>query len=130
MGVLGMLWFLFAVGLALWVGGAVTGPIMMARAKATKDHFLLVGLTREVSWILPHLYIPASIVAILASFVLLLVTGTSILFAWVLFPVAVYLRIIVMGSVYSLPEYARLNRMFAERGEEDSEAHRRLKRVA
>jgi len=49
MGVEAVLWFLFAVGLALWVGGAVTGQVMMARAKARKDHRLMVGLTREVS---------------------------------------------------------------------------------
>lgn len=127
---LGVLWFLFAVGLAMWVGGAVTGRIMMARAKARKDHRLMAGLTREVAWIIPHFYIPVGIVAVFAGVVLLWLTGTSLLSTWVLFPVAVYLGIIVMGSVYSLPEYARLNRMFAERGEDAPETHRRLMRAA
>jgi hypothetical protein len=130
MGVEAVLWFLFAVGLALWVGGAVTGQVMMARAKARKDRGLMVGLTREVAWIIPHLYIPVGIVGIGAGLALLFLTGTGLFAWWVLFPLAVYLGIIVMGSVYSLPEYGRLNRMFAERGENDPEAHRRLMRAA
>lgn len=49
---------------------------------------------------------------------------------WVIFSAALYFVIVVMGTVYSLPEYGRLVRMVAERGEGDPEAHARLVRAA
>lgn len=110
-----MLWFLFAVGLAVWVGGAVTGQIMMARAEARGDNGFMVGLTREIAWIVPRVYIPAGVVGICAGLLLLFLSGVSFLSWWVLFPILVYLGIIVMGSAYSLPEYGRLNALFAQR---------------
>jgi hypothetical protein len=118
------------MGLALWVGGAVTGQVMMARAKARKDDAMVAGLTEQVSWIIPRVYIPVGIVGIAAGVALAVLSGVSFLSWWVLLPVLVYLGIIVMGSAYSLPEYGRLNRMFAERGEHDHETHRRLVRAA
>jgi hypothetical protein len=130
MGVFGMLWFAFGLGLALWVGGAVTGQVMMARAKARKDYRTVVVLTREVSWIIPRVYIPVGVLAIASGLALVVLTGTSFFAWWVVLPILVYLGIVVMGSAYSLPEYGRLNRMFAERGERDPEAHRRLTRAA
>jgi uncharacterized membrane protein len=130
MAVFGVLWFVFGLGLALWVGGAVTGQIMMARAKARKDYRTVVALTREVSWIIPRVYIPVGILAIASGLALVVLTGTSFFSWWVVLPILVYLGIVVMGSTYSLPEYARLNGMFAERGERDPEAHRRLTRAA
>ena len=120
------LWFLFPMGLGLWVGGAITGQIMMARAKARQDRQLMVGLTREISWIIPRFYIPVGLIGMVAGLALLLLSEVSFFSWWVLFPLLVYLGIVVMGSVYSLPEYGRLNEMFARRGENDPEAHRRL----
>ena len=125
-----VLWFLFAMGLALWVGGAVTGQIMIARAEARKDYRAVVALTREISWIIPRVYIPVGILAIISGLALVVLTGTSFFSWWLVFPTLVYLGIVVMGSTYSLPEYGTLNRMFAERGERDPEAHRRLRRAA
>ena len=130
MGVFEILWFVFGLGLALWVGGAVTGQVLMARVKARKDYHTVVALTREVSWIIPCVYIPAGILAIVSGLALVMITGTSLFSWWVVLPILVYLGIVVMGSTYSLPEYGRLNRMFAERGERDPEAHRRLRQAA
>lgn len=124
------LWFSFAMGLALWVGGAVTGQILMARAKARGDGRTMVALTREVAWIIPRVYIPVGLVAIGAGVLLVFLSGVGFFSWWVLLPLLVYLGIVVMGSVYSLPEYGKLNKMFAERGEGDPEAHRRLTRAA
>lgn len=109
MNVFGVLWFAFGLGLALWVGGAVTGQIMLARAKARKDYHTVVALTREVSWIIPRVYIPVGVLAIVSGLALVVLTGTSFFSWWVVLPVLVYLGIVVMGSAYSLPEYARLN---------------------
>lgn len=130
MGVVEVIWFVFVMGLALWVGGAVTGQVMVARAMIFKDHRMVVSLTREIAWIIPRLYIPAGLCAIFAGCILILLTEVSFLSWWVVLPIIVYAGIVVMGSAYSLPEYRKLNKLFSERGERDSEARRRLHKAA
>ena len=129
-GAVEVLWFVFTIGLALWVGGAVTGQIMMARARVEGDNLRIVMLTREISWVISHFYIPVGIVAVLAGIGLVVVTGTSLLSWWVVFPVVIYMGIVAMGSFYSLPEYGKLNEMFIERGKNDPETHARLTKAA
>lgn len=46
------------VSTMVWVGGAVTGQIWMARARLTDDHATRAMLLPQINWIIRRVYTP------------------------------------------------------------------------
>lgn len=117
------------LSLVVWVGGAVTGQVVLARARAQGDDALVAALIDHIRWLITRVYIPAGSAALVSALALASRLGLPILTWWVALPVALFLGLAVVGGVYALPEYARLSAMAEARGVRSAELHRRLGRV-
>ena len=119
------------LSVVIWVGGAITGQIMLARAR--EDDVLVVLLVEHVRWLITHVYIPSATAALLAGLGLAFVTGTPLTAWYVAFPLALYVGLAIMGGMYSLPEYKRFLEAADRHGVSvlsDPDWHRRLWRTA
>jgi uncharacterized membrane protein len=94
------------LAIVVWIGGAITGQIMLARAR--DDDVLVVLLVEEVRWLITRVYIPSATIAFLSGLGLAIVTGTPLTAWYVAFPLVLYVVLALMGGAYSLPEYNRL----------------------
>lgn len=125
-----LLLLLLVVSLVVWVGGALTGQLWMARAQHRGDAAFAAGLVPWLLWTIPRVYIPASLIAVAAGSVLALRHGVALTTPWVLFPLLVYAATVVTGTVYSLPEYRRLAALAGQRDPRDPELQRRIATAA
>lgn len=99
---------LIACCLMIWVGGAITGQIWMFRAGRQGDLALRAALIPYIHWIIRFVYIPMAAIAVTCGLVLAWRNGIPFTTPWLLFPLVVFLGTVIVGSVYSLPEYGRL----------------------
>lgn len=117
---------LLTLSLGIWVGGAITGQIWMFRAGLRGDLVTRATLLPQINWIIRAIYIPMAVTAVTSGLLLAWRTGASLTAPWLLFPLAVFGATIVVGSLYSLPEYTRLVRILRERGPNDGALQRRI----
>lgn len=124
----GLAWVLAVFSVVVWLGGATTSQVIIARAWAKghdDDAFRFVSTLR---WLIVSVYIPAAVVLALAGVVLLAEYD-----AWsepyVLPALVVWLIPVVVGAVYSLPEYGRLVEAIDIGESTESEMKTRLRRL-
>ncbi len=124
-----LLFTLLILSLMLWVGGAVTGQIWMFRARTLGDDAFAAKVVPYVNWIIRRVYIPAAATAFTSGMLLVWLKELSVTSPWLIFLISVFLATIVVGSVYSLPEYNRLENI-AQQDPSNQMLHRRLNRAA
>lgn len=117
---------LLVLSLILWVGGAITGQIMLVRARVIHDTTFAANLIPMVRWLITTIYIPAAATAFTSGLVLAYLNDVSFTTPWLLFLILVFMATVIMGSVYSLPEYKRLTQVLNERGPQDAGLQHRL----
>jgi uncharacterized membrane protein len=121
-----MLLALMVCSLMIWVGGAITGQIWMFRAGQRSDLQLRAALIPYINWIIRFVYIPMASIAGSTGVLLAWRTGIPFTTPWILFPLGIFLATIVIGSVYSLPEYARLVNALRDADGHDPRLQRRI----
>jgi hypothetical protein len=121
---------IMALCLIIWVGGAISGQIWMFRAGQRGDLQLRALLIPYINWIIRFVYVPLAATAFTCGLLLVWRAGISFASPWVLFPIIVFLGTIVVGSFYSLPEYARLTKAFNAQNSGDPELQRRVEIAA
>lgn len=114
----------------VWVGGAITGQVWMARARLTDDHSTRAMLLPQINWIIRRVYIPMAATAFTSGLLLAWRTGTPLRAPWVLFPIIVFLATVLTGSLYSLPEYTRLVTLLHDHSPEEPSLDRRIELAA
>jgi hypothetical protein len=115
-----------ALSLIVWVGGAITGQIWMFRAELRRELELRATFIPLINWIIRAVYIPIAATAFTCGMLLVWRLGLPFTVPWTLFPIGVFLGTIVVGSVYSLPEYGRLVALLHTVGPRDSALQRRI----
>ena len=118
------------LSLVLWVGGAVTGQIMLIRARTTGNQLFSAHLILIINWLIPSVYVPASLLAVTSGIWLMLRQGAPLLEPWPLYLFVVYLATVLMGSFYSLPEYKALSAKVKPGMLPSSDVQRRLTRAS
>lgn len=121
---------LLVLSLIVWVGGAITGQIWMFRAGQQGDLNTRVVLLPQILWIIRRVYIPMAATAFTSGLLLAWRAGVSWTAPWLLFPVIVFIATVVVGSLYSLPEYSRLVALLGHRSASDPELQRRIEIAA
>src|SRR5262245_5968728 len=118
---------LFAV---VWVGSNTAIQILVIRAtRAGPDK--MAYLASEVEWYGTRVLIPSALVLVVLGFILLNESSGAYDLGqgWVLFGFIVFLLSLVSGAGFLGPESGRLGKMVDERGAEDPEYQRRLRRI-
>jgi uncharacterized membrane protein len=112
----------------VWVGGAFAIQLFALRLLRADDSHRLAGFARDVEWIGQRVFVPASLLLLVFGFLLVEEAGIGYPF-WVLFGIGVFAYSFVTGAGFLGPESGRIGKLIAERGGEDAEVQRRIRRI-
>ncbi|OJY40274.1 MAG: hypothetical protein BGP03_00175 [Pseudonocardia sp. 73-21] len=131
-GVTATQWLALGVGgsLVLWVGGAISGQVLMARLLDGGDGRRVLDYLRLLMWIIPRFYVPLGLVALGCGLGLVVQAGASFGSPVVAVPLGLYLVTAVAGSAVSAPGYLRLMTFASTHGPDHPDVRRRLLRLA
>ena len=59
--------FALIAALGIWIGGAVSLQVLVARAQILRDSDQVITLMRQAQWIIPRVFVPLGVVGVLAG---------------------------------------------------------------
>jgi putative copper export protein len=122
---------LHLLGAVIWVGGAFAVNILVLRMQKERNYPKLLELGNDFSALGMKVFMPASIVVLLAGIGLVLeVDGYDFTDFWVIFGLAGIAFSIIVGAGYLGPEGEKLHALTQSKGPDDPEIQARLQRVA
>lgn len=122
----GLAWALGVFGIIVWVGGATTGQIVIARYWSRGEGDEAMRFASTVRWLILRVYIPASSVLGVAGLVLVWsydVWGEP--YVWL--SGVVWLIPVVLGATYSLPGYRAIDAGISQGSTTDEALQARLR---
>jgi len=121
-------WLVLALStsLVVWVGGAISGQVILARLLDKGRSEQVLDFTRVLLLIIPVFYVPVSLVALGCGVALIAIHGVAFWSPQVVIPLALYLMASVAGGAISAPGYTRLIRFAEANGPEHPDVRRRL----
>ena len=122
--------FLFAhlVFVITWLGTDVAVQVLSFRTLAASPQ-RQVDFMRDVEWLGQRLLIPASLLVLVFGFLLVNEIGYVVADTWILLALAGFAFSFVLGAGFLGPETGRIGRLVDERGAEDPEVSRRIRRI-
>jgi uncharacterized membrane protein len=114
----------------VWVGSNTAIQIFVIRAlRAGPDR--LAYFASEIEWYGTRVLIPSSLTLVILGFILLHDSSGAYDLGqgWVTFGFVVWILSFISGATYLGPESGRLSKMAEERGPDDPEYKRRIKRI-
>ena len=114
----------------VWVGSNTAIQILVVRATRA-DADKLAYLAGEIEWYGTRVLLPTAFALVILGFILLHESSGAYDLGqgWVLFGFLVWVFSFIAGAGFLGPESGRLGKIVQERGPEDPEYRRRLKRV-
>jgi hypothetical protein len=114
----------------LWLGGAITFQLIANRILKEDPSTRLVGFSRDTEAIGMKIFLPASIVLLLAGVLMVIDTpGIDFTDAWIVIGLGGILSTIIIGAGFLGPEAGRLGALIEEKGENDPEVVQRISRI-
>jgi uncharacterized membrane protein len=117
------------LGAVLWVGGSATLQVMASRVRASEDDARMSAFTRDAEWVGQRLFMPASILVLLAGIGLVTEGGWGFSAPWVVIGLVAIIASALTGALFIGPESGRIGRLIQERGPEDSQVQARMARI-
>lgn len=115
----------------IWVGGAFAVNVLVARMQGAGEYAKLLDLGHDFEKLGKKVFMPASIVVLLAGIGLVLeVDGFDFSDFWIAFGLVGIAFSIVVGAGFLGPESGRLGALAETRGPDDPEIQARLRRLA
>lgn len=104
---------LFAV---IWVGGVTTMQLLAVRGQHARDPDRMANLAGEIEWVGLHVYLPASVLALISGIALVLNGHWGWAHFWILFGLFGILFSAIVGSTFLGPEAGRIKTLMQEQG--------------
>jgi uncharacterized membrane protein len=128
----GYSWLVFVHILAAitWVGGAIMLNVLNTRSIRSKDPARLATAARETEWVGTRVIAPTTLVLLAMG-----ITMVAVNEAWTIGQLWIILALVLFGLTFATgafflgPEAGRISRLVEERGPQDPEVRRRLRRV-
>lgn len=112
----------------VWVGGGVAVQLFAFRILRENDPRRLVGFAKDAEWVGTRVFMPASVLLLGFGFALVEEGGWGYDF-WVVFGLVVLALSAVTGAAFLGPESGRIGTLVEQRGPEDPEVSRRIRRI-
>jgi uncharacterized membrane protein len=113
----------------IWVGGAASVQVLAIRATSSGDPVRMATFAGEAEWVGMRVYMPASIVVLLAGIALVLEGDWGFDQLWILIGLGGIAFSIVTGAGFIGPESGRLKSLLETKTFEDPEVQSRLNRI-
>jgi uncharacterized membrane protein len=113
----------------IWVGGATSLQVLAIRATGSGDPVRMATFAGEAEWVGMRIFMPSSIVVLLAGIALVLEGGWGFDQLWILLGLAGIAFSIVVGAGFLGPESGRIKELMEARGPEDTEVKDRIRRI-
>jgi uncharacterized membrane protein len=122
--------FLFAhlLFVITWLGTDIAIQVLSFRALASTPE-RQVGFMQDVEWLGQRLLIPAGLLVLVFGFLLVNEIGYEVADTWILLALAGYGFSFLLGAGFLGPETGRIGKLVEERGAEDPEVSRRIRRL-
>ena len=117
------------LAVVVWVGGATSLQVLAIRATGSGDPVRMATFAGEAEWVGMRIFMPSSIVVLLAGIALVLEGSWGFDQLWILIGLAGIAFSIVVGAAFLGPESGRLKALMEARGAEDTEVKQRLERI-
>jgi uncharacterized membrane protein len=124
-----LLLFVHILAAVVWIGGALSLQLLAIRAERSPDGGRVANIATEAEWVGSRIFLPASIVLLLAGIGLTLEGDWGFTTLWVLLGLIAYGLSALTGSLFLGPESGRIGKMIAEVGPQDPEVIARIKRI-
>lgn len=125
-------WLLFFHILAAitWVGGAIMLNILNTRSIRSGDPARLATTARETEWVGTRVLAPSTLILLGLGIALVAVSDAwTIGQFWIILALVLFGITFVTGAFFLGPEAGRIGKLIEERGPQDAEVVRRLRRV-
>lgn len=124
-------WLLAAhiVGAVTWIGGSLTLLLLGSRARRSQNATLLASFARDAAWIGQRVYLPASVVVLVAGLALVAVGQWPYESLWIGIGFVAIIASALTGALFVGPQLGRVGKLIAERGPEDAQVASRVNRI-
>lgn len=112
----------------IWVGGAFAIQLYAVRLLRANDPHRMAGFARDTEWIGQRVFVPASLLLVVFGFLLVEEADIGYPF-WILFGLGVFAYSFLTGAGFLGPESGRIGKLIVERGAQDAEVQRRIRRI-
>lgn len=112
----------------IWLGAGFMLALLVFGAAREGDRVREAGYHRDVGWLAPRLFIPASL-ATLVMGVILVIDGSWDFTLWIAIALVGWLASFLLGILYFKPEGERIGALVEEHGPDNAEADRRIRRL-
>jgi uncharacterized membrane protein len=113
----------------VWVGGAVTMQVLATRAAGSDEPARMVALSGDTEWIGLHVYMPASILALISGIALVLNGHWGWGHFWILFGLFGIFFSAIVGATFLGPEAGRIKKLIEEHGPAAPAVLERMNRI-
>jgi uncharacterized membrane protein len=125
-----VLLFVHIVAATVWVGGAITIHVLASRAVRSGDPARIATMSREAGFVGQRIIAPTSVVLLAMGLSMVAVSDAwTIGQAWIIIALVIFGATFLAGILFFGPEGGRVEKAIAERGADDPEVHRRLRRI-
>jgi uncharacterized membrane protein len=124
-----LLLFVHVLTAVVWVGGALSLQVLAIRAERSADGGRVANFATEAEWVGSRVFLPSSIVLLLAGIGLTLEGDWGFTTPWVLLGLIAYGLSALTGSLFLGPESGRIGKMIADVGPRDPDVLARIKRI-
>jgi uncharacterized membrane protein len=128
----GYSWLLFFHILAAitWVGGAIMLNILNTRSIRSGDPVRVATTAHETEWVGKRILAPSTLILLALGIALVAVSDAwTIGQLWIILALVLFGITFVTGAFFLGPEAGRIGGLIEERGPEDPEVRRRLRRL-
>ena len=124
-----LLVFVHIAATIVWIGAGFLIAVLVFGAERAGDRIKAAGHHRDVGWLAPRLFIPASLVTLVFGILLVLDGPASFGDVWIVIALTGWAASFLLGFFYFKPEGERIGALVEQHGPALPEIERRLHRL-